>query len=59
MNKQSYALPARLHAGIFPSLVPATLMPCLLSHACDGVIGAHEPVGSIGLLACSSPVLKV
>jgi len=56
---QSCALPARLHAGIFPFLAPLTFTPCLLSHAFDGVVGAYEMMGSVRLLACSSPVLKV
>lgn len=56
---QSCALPSRLHAAIFPFLVPGRLMPCLLFHVCDGVIGAHETVGSIRLLARSSLVLNV
>lgn len=36
-----------------------TLTPCILSHACDGVIRAYEAVGSIRFLACSSLVSKV
>lgn len=46
-NTQSCTPPARLHAGIFPFLVLATLTPCLLSHVCNGVIRACETAGSV------------